>query len=66
MPRLVVNPGHQFVIYGRQMQAGDEFECPEHEAHVWRLKGWARDAAPPQPRRGRYARADMRADDGDR
>lgn len=60
MPRLVINRGHRFVIHGRQMEAGDEFECTEREAVLWRKKGWASDA--PQLRnRGRYARADMRA-----
>lgn len=67
MPRLVVSSGHRFEIYGRAMKAGDEFECTEREAAVWRIKGWASDAPtqPPQPRthRGRYSRADMRAVD---
>lgn len=65
MPRLVILPGHSFVIHGRRMNAGDEFECSEREAIIWRAKLWAADVADvpaPQPR-NRYKRADMRAED---
>ena len=66
MPRLIINPGHRFTIHGREMKVGDEFECTEREAIIWRGKGWASDAPPPRAQgRGRYARADMRASDAD-
>lgn len=65
MPRLVINSGHRFEIYGRAMKAGDEFECSESEAVLWRIKGWASDVPQPRMNRGRYARADLRADDQD-
>jgi hypothetical protein len=71
MPRLVIKTaGHK--VYGRAMKAGDEFECTEGEAAVWRKMGWASDAqssepkaseAQPRSHRGRYSRADLRAED---
>ena len=64
MPKLIINPGHKFQIHGREMKAGDEFECTEKEAVIWRGKGWARDAHV-RGARGRYARADMRAEDSE-
>jgi hypothetical protein len=66
MPKLVINPGHKFTIHGRDMKAGDEFECTDREAVLWRVKGWASDAPPPKVQaRGRYSRADMRVSDSD-
>lgn len=73
MPRLVIKTSGQ-KVYGRAMKAGDEFECTEGEAVVWRKMGWASDAhsSEPQPKaseaqprshRGRYSRADLRAVD---
>ena len=68
MPRLIINPGHKFTIHGRQMVAGDEFECTEKESIIWIGKGWASERrGPGRPRKDeqphRYHRADMRAED---
>lgn len=69
MPRLRINHGQSFKIHGRQMKVGDEFDCTETEAVIWRGKGWASDAPKAsdavRTNRGRYARADMRAEDQD-
>ena len=67
MPRLVLNVPKQ--IHGRMMRAGEEFDCTDKEAIVWRGKGWASDApmrrGPGRPRKDdpRYHRMDMRAED---
>jgi hypothetical protein len=45
--RLIMNPGFEFVVYGKRVRGGDEFECPEHEARIWKLLKRARDAPPP-------------------
>jgi hypothetical protein len=68
MPKLVISPGHKFTIHGRQMVAGDEFECTDSEAVIWQGKGWAiQKRGPGRPRKdemaGRYYRTDMRAED---
>jgi hypothetical protein len=44
--RLVMNPGHEYVVFGRRVRAGDEFEIPDTEARLWKLLGRARDAPP--------------------
>jgi hypothetical protein len=45
--RLIMNPGHERIVFGRRVRAGDEFDVPdEHEARVWVLVGWAREAPP--------------------
>lgn len=60
--RLIMNAGHEFEVYGKVMRAGDEFEVPDNEAAVWLKLGRARRAEQ-ERKRGRYARADMRAED---
>lgn len=65
--RLIMNTGHRFEIYGRVVNAGDEFEVPDNEALLWMKLGRARKYGPGRPPKsesaGRYNRADMRAED---
>ncbi len=66
MPKMIVNPGQSFLIHGRQMVAGDEFECSDKEAVIWQGKGWAMSKrGPGRPRKDelpapRYSRMDLR------
>lgn len=41
--RLVMNNGHERVVFGRRVRAGEEFEVPDVEARLWKLLGWASD-----------------------
>lgn len=59
--RLIMNSGHERVVFGRRVRAGEEFEVPDIEARLWKLLGWATDAPirnrnltaePEQPKRG--------------
>jgi len=33
--RLVMNPGNNYMIYGKMIRAGDEFEVPANEGETW-------------------------------
>lgn len=46
MPRLIMNQGHQYVVHGKTVHAGEEFDAPEPEDRLWKLLGRARDAPP--------------------
>lgn len=71
--RLVMKPGQEYMVYGKKVRAGEEFDVPENEAEVWQKLGRAMKAGEEPPRRGpgrppknelgRYQRADMRAED---
>jgi len=50
-------------IYGKIVKAGEEFEVPDTEANAWIILGMAAKAEDLPRRRGRYNRADMRAED---
>jgi hypothetical protein len=69
--RLVMLKSRQ-TVYGKKVNAGEEFEVPDAEGKTWCLLGLARvadnktsfaeePAAEPRARRGRYSRSDMRA-----
>lgn len=72
--RLIMNEGHEYVIYGKTIRAGEEFDVPENEAKIWQQLGRARKKdelpkrGPGRPRKQeesqpRYDRRDMRAED---
>jgi len=78
MVRLIMNEGHRHVVFGKMINAGEEFYAPESEALTWIKMGRARQAStkvetveekedPPQKtegaRRKRYSRSDLRAED---
>lgn len=44
--RLVMNPGHQYTVFGRRVRAGEEFDVPDNEARLWKLLGRAHEAPP--------------------
>lgn len=44
--RLIMNPGHEYVIYGKKVRAGDEFDVPENEAQTWLKLSRASRASP--------------------
>lgn len=64
-------------VYNRTVKVGEEFEVPDNEGVTWLKLGYATRAlsapqarqpkvlaqAPDAPRRGRYNRSDMRAED---
>ena len=58
--RLIMNETH--AVYGKIVQAGEEFEVPDNEGRTWITIGWAHEA-PARRRGGRYHRTDMRAED---
>jgi hypothetical protein len=67
--RLIMNKGQRHTIYGKVVNAGDEFEVPEVEAKAWVLLGMAKEkeiVEDPKPRRGRYNRSDLRAENESR
>lgn len=53
-------------VYGKVLRAGEEFECPDKEARLWRTLGRAKpmdEATAAEKRRlNQYARRDMRAE----
>ena len=57
------------LVYGRALKAGDDFEVPDNEGHVWILMGKAQQKrGPGRPRKeeaaaGFYNRRDLRAED---
>jgi hypothetical protein len=59
--KLVVNPGKQFTVYGRDLHGGDEFEVPDNEGETWKKLGWASAA----PLRQRELTRDMKAEEED-
>lgn len=60
--RLRMNQGERHTIFGKVVTGGDEFEVPDEEGKTWILIGKAQKADDPKPRRGKYSRADMRAE----
>ena len=61
--RLIMNPGHAHIVFGKVVRAGDDFEVPDNEAEIWIKLGRARKRGPGRPP-NRYSRADMRAEEG--
>jgi len=52
-------------VRGRQMLAGDRFECPDKEGKLWCQLSWAREDNDEEevPRRNKYKRRDLRAEE---
>lgn len=42
--RLIMNAGHEHVVYSKLVRAGEEFETPDSEAVVWIHSGRAHEA----------------------
>jgi hypothetical protein len=60
--KLIVNPGKQFTVYGRDLHGGDEFEVPDKEGETWKKLGWASAA----PSRQHELTRDLKAEDSPR
>jgi hypothetical protein len=62
MRMIVTAPTAQ--VYGKVLRSGEEFECPEKEARLWRTLGRAKpvDEEPTERGRRQYRRRDMRAE----
>lgn len=58
----LVSDKEQFV-YGKLIRVGEEFEVPDGEGELWLKLKIAKQVIPSAPRRGRYHRTDMRAED---
>jgi hypothetical protein len=60
---LIMNPGQKYLVYGKQVRSGEEFEVPDDEGLTWIKTGRAKEVKGERPRKGRYSRSDMRAED---
>jgi hypothetical protein len=51
-------------VYGKVLRSGEEFECPDKEARLWRTLGRAKpvDEDGIERSRRQYRRRDMRAE----
>ena len=65
MPKMVMNPGHEYIVYGKMVRAGEEFEVPDAEVNLWEMfKRAARVSEEEEAKpKKRYNRRDMRAED---
>ena len=61
--RLVMNPGQKHTVYGKVVDAGEEFEVPDNEGVTWLKTGRAKEIKGERLRKSRYSRSDMRAED---
>lgn len=42
--KLVMNPGHHYVVNGRDIREGEEFEVSEADVKLWEMLGRAKRA----------------------